>query len=568
MADRQPSARLGHLLLKANLITEEQLERALAEQRVRGGSLSSILIDLGYLKEEDLLKFLHTRYGVPSINVSNLEIDPKLAELIGPEFMRKYLVVPVRRAGSTLYVAMADPFDVSVIDDLKFHTGYHIEALVAPESEIRRAIDRFFDPTAALAETIKGGEEEAVEVVRQEETFDLSEVEKTAEEAPVVRLVNAILADAIMKGASDIHLEPYEKYFRVRYRIDGVLYEVMKPPLKMKNAIVSRIKIMSQLDIAERRLPQDGRFLIRMGNREIDFRVSVMPSQYGEKVVLRLLDKAKLQLDLTKLGFEPEDLERFDRAIHKPFGMILVTGPTGSGKTTTLYSVLSELNKTSVNICTAEDPIEFSLPGVNQVQIHDAIGLTFASCLRTFLRQDPDIIMVGEIRDLETAEIAVRAALTGHLVLSTLHTNDAPSTMTRLLDMGVEPFLVSSSVIMVVAQRLVRTICPDCKEAMEVPPEALLELGVPEEEVYNGFRAWRGKGCPRCNNIGYRGRIALFEVMTVDDEIKEMVLRRAPATEIRRVAIEHGMRSLRQSGIIKVKKGITTIEEVLRVTAE
>ncbi|RLA95993.1 MAG: type II secretion system protein GspE, partial [Deltaproteobacteria bacterium] len=447
------SERLGQLLLKANMVTEDQLRRALAEQRVKGGSLSSILIDLGFIKEEDLHKFLHQRYGVPSINVVNLEIDPKLAELIGTDFMRKHLVIPVKRSGSTLYVAMADPFDFSVIDDLKFHTGYHVEALVAPESDIRRAIDRFLNPTAALTDTLERIEDDTVEVVEREESFDLSELEKTAEEAPVVKLVNLILADAISKGASDIHLEPYEKYFRVRYRIDGVLYEVMRPPLRMKNAISSRIKIRSQLDIAERRLPQDGRFLIRMGDREIDFRVSVMPTSFGEKVVLRLLDKASLQLDMTRLGFEEDELAKFQKAIYKPYGMILVTGPTGSGKTTTLYSALSDLNKIAVNISTIEDPIEFSIPGVNQVQVHESIGLTFSHALRAFLRQDPDIIMVGEIRDLETAEIAVRAALTGHLVLSTLHTNDAPSTMTRLLDMGVEPFLVSSAVVMVVAQR-------------------------------------------------------------------------------------------------------------------
>lgn len=562
------SERLGQLLLKANMVTEDQLRRALAEQRVKGGSLSSILIDLGFIKEEDLHKFLHQRYGVPSINVVNLEIDPKLAELIGADFMRKHLVIPVKRSGSTLYVAMADPFDFSVIDDLKFHTGYHVEALVAPESDIRRAIDRFLNPTAALTDTLERIEDDTVEVVEREESFDLSELEKTAEEAPVVKLVNLILADAISKGASDIHLEPYEKYFRVRYRIDGVLYEVMRPPLRMKNAIISRIKIMSQLDIAERRLPQDGRFLIRMGDREIDFRVSVMPTSFGEKVVLRLLDKASLQLDMTRLGFEEDELAKFQKAIYKPYGMILVTGPTGSGKTTTLYSALSDLNKIAVNISTIEDPIEFSIPGVNQVQVHESIGLTFSHALRAFLRQDPDIIMVGEIRDLETAEIAVRAALTGHLVLSTLHTNDAPSTMTRLLDMGVEPFLVSSAVVMVVAQRLVRRICPDCKEPVEVPQEALLELGIPREEIENGFRCWRGKGCPRCSNIGYRGRIALFEVMPVDEEIKELVLRRAPATEIREVAIANGMRTLRESGIAKVKKGITTVEEVLRVTAD
>lgn len=559
----------GHLLLRAGFITEEQLQRALEEQKRRGKNLVSALIELGFIKEEELFDFLHTRYGVPSTDLEDVELDPKLVELIGADLMRKHLVVPVRKVGATLYVAMVDPFDVSLIDDLKFHTGLHIEALVAPESQIRKAIERFFDPTAALAETIKGGEfDETVELVRPQETFDLTEAEKTSEEAPVVKLVNTILADAITKDASDIHIEPYEKFIRVRYRIDGVLYEVMRLPMRVKNAVVSRIKIMSQLDIAERRLPQDGRFMVRMGGREIDFRVSVIPVQYGEKVVMRLLDKTRVNYELGDLGLEEDDVVKLDRAIRKPYGMILVTGPTGSGKSTTLYTILSELNQPSVNICTAEDPIEISLPGVNQVQVHEQIGLTFASCLRAFLRQDPDIIMVGEIRDLETAEIAVRAALTGHLVLSTLHTNDAPSTMTRLLDMGVEPFLVSSSVILVVAQRLVRTICPHCKEQVELPPESLLELGVPEEEIRNGFRAFRGRGCSKCDNRGYRGRTAIFEIMEVDDRIKELVLRRAPAREVKEVALANGMRTLRESGILKVKKGITTVEEVLRVTSD
>jgi type IV pilus assembly protein PilB len=404
-----------------------------------------------------------------------------------------------------------------------------------------------------------------MEVVQHEETFDLGELEKTAEEAPVVKLVNLILADAISKGASDIHVEPYEKFMRVRERIDGVLYEVMRPPIQMKNSITSRLKIMSQLDIAERRLPQGGRFLIRMQNREMDFRVSVIPTLFGEKIVMRLLDKSKLQLDLTKLGFEPDTLETFRGAIYRPYGMILVTGPTGSGKTTTLYSVLSELNKVSENICTAEDPIEFNIPGVNQVQMHEAIGLNFAASLREFLRQDPDIILVGEIRDLETAEIAVKAALTGHLVLSTLHTNDAPSTIGRLLDMGVEPFLVSSSLIVTVAQRLVRCICQDCKEPVDIPPDALVELGVPEAEV-NGFTCYKGKGCSKCSNIGYRGRLSLYEVMPTTEEVQELILRRAAANEIKRAATQEGMKTLRMSGIVKIKQGITTIEEVLRVT--
>jgi type IV pilus assembly protein PilB len=561
------SLRLGQLLLKANIITEDQLKKAQGDQKMRGSSLSSVLIEMGFLSEDALIDFLHKRYGLPSINLSEVELDPKLVSLVGADFMQKNQVVPVRRSGSTLYLAIVDPFNVTVIDDIKFRTGYHIEALVASETDIRTTIERHLNPTASIDGALADFEDEGMEVVKQDETFELSELEKTAEEAPVVKLVNLILADAISKGASDIHIEPYEKFMRVRERIDGVLYEVMRPPIQMKNAITSRLKIMSQLDIAERRLPQGGRFLIRMQNREMDFRVSLIPTLFGEKVVMRLLDKTKLQLDLTKLGFESDVLNIFHEAIHKPYGMILVTGPTGSGKTTTLYSVLSELNKVSENICTAEDPIEFNMPGVNQVQMHEAIGLNFAASLREFLRQDPDIILVGEIRDLETAEIAVKAALTGHLVLSTLHTNDAPSTIGRLLDMGVEPFLVASYLIMTVAQRLVRCICPDCKEPLNLPPEALLDLGVPEEEIYD-FKCYKGKGCTKCSNIGYRGRLSLYEVMPTDSEIQELTLRRAPANEIKRAATQGGMKTLRQSGIAKIKQGITTIEEVLRVTVD
>jgi type IV pilus assembly protein PilB len=557
----------GHLLYKAGLITEEQLQQALEEQRRSGKSLVSLLVELGFIKEEELFEFLHTRYGVPSIDLETVEIDPKLVELIGSETMRKHLVLPVRKVGSTLYVAMADPFEVSLIDELKFRTGLHIEALLARESEIRKAIESFLNPAEALEETLKGVEE-TPEIVTRYEIFDLTEAEKAQEEAPVVKLVNRLISDAIMKEASDIHIEPYEKMVRVRYRIDGILYEVARIPLRVKNAVVSRIKIMSQLDIAERRLPQDGRFLVRLGGREIDFRVSVIPVQYGEKVVLRLLDKARIRYELQALGLEDDQLEKLKKAISKPYGMILLTGPTGSGKSTTLYSILSELNRPEVNILTAEDPIEISLPGVNQVQVNEEIGLKFSTCLRAFLRQDPDIIMVGEIRDLETAEIAIRAALTGHLVFSTLHTNDAPSSINRLLDMGIEPFLISSSLIMVIAQRLVRTICPYCKEPVELPDEALLELGVSEEEIKNGFRAFRGKGCSRCDGRGYKGRTAIFEIMEVDETIRDLTLRRAPADKIREAALQAGMKTLRQSGILKVKKGITTVEEVLRVTSK
>jgi type IV pilus assembly protein PilB len=559
------SLRLGQLLLNAEIITEEQLKRAQGEQKMRGANLSSLLVEMGFLSENALLEFLHKRYGFPSINLAEVELDPKLVSLVGGDFMHKNQVVPVRRSGSTLYLALVDPFNVSVIDDIKFRTGYHVEVMVASDTDIKTTIDRHLNPTSSIDGALADFEDEGMEVVQHDETFDLGELEKTAEEAPVVKLVNLILADAISKGASDIHIEPYEKFMRVRERIDGVLYEVMRPPVQMKNAITSRIKIMSQLDIAERRLPQGGRFLIRMQNREMDFRVSLIPTLFGEKIVMRLLDKTKLQLDLTKLGFETDTLELFRASIYRPYGMILVTGPTGSGKTTTLYSVLSELNKVSENICTAEDPIEYNLPGVNQVQMHEAIGLNFAASLREFLRQDPDIILVGEIRDLETAEIGVKAALTGHLVLSTLHTNDAPSTIGRLLDMGVEPFLVSSSLIVTVAQRLIRCICPDCKEPVEIPPDALLELGVPDAEI-NDFTCFKGKGCGKCSNIGYRGRLSLYEVMPTTEEMQELILRRAAANEIKRAAIQAGMKTLRMSGIAKIKQGVTTIEEVLRVT--
>lgn len=559
--------RLGNLLIKSNLLSREQLVKALEEQKLSGGRLGSQIVKLGYLKEEDLVSFLSKQYGVPSVNLAEFEVDESVIKLVPEDVANKHQIIPINRAGSTLIIAMSDPSNIFAIDDIKFLTGYNVEVVVASDSSIRDAIDKYYDQSASLTSVMSDLEDVDLELVDEAEDIDVSELEKATEEAPVVKLVNLILTDAIKKIASDIHLEPYEKEFRVRYRIDGVLYEVMRPPLKLKNAITSRIKIMSDLDIAERRLPQDGRIKLKLGKgKEMDYRVSVLPTLFGEKVVLRLLDKSNLQLDMTKLGFEEGPLRDFKGAIHEPFGMVLVTGPTGSGKTTTLYSALSELNKISENISTAEDPVEFNLTGINQVQMHDEIGLNFAATLRSFLRQDPDIIMVGEIRDFETAEIAVKAALTGHMLLSTLHTNDAPSTVNRLLNMGVEPFLVSSSLNCVIAQRLARKVCDECEEVDDVAPQALIDIGVPPEEAPK-LKVHKGAGCPSCSNTGYRGRIAVYEVMMVGEEIKEFVLNGASAAEIKREAIRLGMKTLRQSALTKLAEGVTTVSEVLRVSA-
>jgi len=559
--------KLGNFLVREGLITPEQLENALQEQKANGGMLGSNLVKMGYIEEAELMEFLSKQFGVPSTDPSKLDVDPDVIEMIPGNIVNKYRIVPISLEGQTLTIAMVDPSNIFIIDDIKFLTRKNIRVTVATESSIKSAMDRFYDAGAALEDVMQEFDEDGVDVVQGSEDLDLGELESAAEQAPVVKLVNLILVDAIKKAASDIHIEPYEKSFRVRYRIDGVLYEVMKPPMKLKNALISRVKIMSRLDIAERRLPQDGRIKLKTKGKEMDFRVSVLPTLFGEKVVLRLLDKSNLQLDMTKLGFEVKQLANFKDAIYKPFGMVLVTGPTGSGKTTTLYSALSELNKTTENISTAEDPVEFNLGGINQVQIHEAIGLSFAACLRSFLRQDPDIIMVGEVRDFETAEISIKAALTGHMVLSTLHTNDAPSTVNRMLNMGVEPFLVSSAVNLILAQRLARRVCMDCKEEIEIPKETLLDLGVPEEEV-GSFKCNHGTGCTTCSQTGYKGRIALYEVMPMYEEIKELVLVGASSTEIKREAVRLGMLTLRQSGINKLKEGITTVEEVVRCSVK
>lgn len=559
--------KLGRLLVSKKIITDQQLQKALAEQKGSGERLGSVLINLGFIKEDTLLSFLSSHYGIPSISLSEFNINPDLIKLIPADLAHKYLVLPLALKGNTLVIAMADPSNIFAIDDIKFLTGYRIEALAAVESAIKDAINEHYASSTSLSELVSRMDGEAVEFIEEGEEIDISELKSASQEAPVIKLVNGMLADAIRQGASDIHLEPYEKVFRVRFRIDGVLYKVMDPSLKFKNAIISRLKIMSNLDIAERRLPQDGRIKVKMErDLDVDFRVSVLPTLFGEKVVLRLLDKSSLQLDMTKLGFEEDDLKNFQKAISQPFGMVLVTGPTGSGKTTTLYSALSELNKISQNISTAEDPVEYNLMGINQVQIHEEIGLTFANTLRAFLRQDPDIILVGEIRDYETAEIAIKAALTGHLVLTTLHTNDAPSTVNRLLNMGIEPFLISSSVILILAQRLVRKICPECKTSITLPEQAFIDLGVKPEE-FRDIPLYKGTGCKHCSNTGFKGRIAIYEVMPVNENVKELILKGASSTDLKKEAIKSGLSTLRKSALNKMKQGLTTVEEVLRITS-
>ncbi|MFW5965873.1 MAG: type IV-A pilus assembly ATPase PilB [Persicimonas sp.] len=563
--------RLGELLLREKVISPDQLRKAKQRSEREGSRLGYELTRLGYVDEGDLTSFLSKHYGVPSVNLSEIDIPENIIQLIPREVAERHQCMPVNRSGATLVVAMADPSNIYAIDDLKFMTGYNIEVVVASESAIEEAITQYYGAQQQIDydydEILGDLDIDDVDYVEEDEdAVDVNDLAEATEDAPVIRLVNLILVDAIKRGASDIHIEPYEKDFRVRFRVDGVLEEVMRPPAKLKAAITSRLKIMANLDIAERRLPQDGRIKLRMGNnREMDFRVSVLPTLFGEKIVLRLLDKEALELDMTKLGFEPEPLKWFKNAIHQPYGMCLVTGPTGSGKTTTLYSALSELNQVTENISTAEDPVEFNLQGINQCQMKEAIGLNFAAALRSFLRQDPDIIMVGEIRDFETAEISIKAALTGHMVLSTLHTNDAPSTINRLLNMGIEPFLVTSALNVVVAQRLARRICPDCKERHDVPKQTLIDLQVPEEMLDEPI--YHGSGCSNCGGSGYRGRVALFEVLRCNDELKQYILQGYSTAELKAEAIRMGMDTLRQAGIKKMFQGVTTPEEVARNTA-
>jgi len=561
------SERLGELLVREKLITADQLEKAIQDTRNTGARLGSSLAKLGYLGEKEFLGFLSNQYGIPAIDLNEFEVDKEVLDLVTRDLCMKHIIIPVNRAGNTLIVAVSDPSNMSALEDLRFVTGYNIEMVVASEESIKKAMDKFYDTGIQVSETLDDFTD-TLEVMVKGEEVDVKDLEKEAEDAPIVKLVNMLMTDALSKGASDIHLEPYERFFRVRYRIDGMLYEIMRPPLKIKDPLCSRIKIMAKLNIAERRLPQDGRIRMKMGKKgeAVDYRVSVMPTLFGEKVVLRILSRSGLQEDMTKLGFEEKQLTDYKWAIKQPYGMVLVTGPSGCGKTTTLYSALMELNDLSSNLSTAEDPVEYNIHGINQVQMREEIGLNFASSLRSFLRQDPDIIMVGEIRDFETAEISIKAALTGHLVLSTLHTNDAPSTITRLLNMGLEPFLVASSVLLILSQRLVRKICENCKEQIEVPLQALTSLGIPEEEA-GEVKVYKGKGCGACNNIGYKGRIGIFEVMRLIRDIREGILKGDATSEIRRMALDSGMVPLRQAALEKLKGGFTTVEEVVRSTA-
>ena len=596
------SAKLGEILVRENLISAQHLREALDYQREHGGRLGYNLVKLGLVTDDMITAVLSRQYGIPSVNLDLFKIDESVLRLIPQEVAQKYSVIPLSRVGATLTLAMVDPTNVFAMDDIKFMTGLNVEPVVVAEVSIQQAIAKYYGTSREIElssvtvddavfepvdmKTGNGGithadlvsldsidfevgRTEDVEVVEDNEEIDLSTLSRLSEDAPVVRLVNVLLVDALRRGASDIHVEPYEKELRIRFRIDGVLYDVMHPPLKLRDALISRVKIMSKLDISEKRLPQDGRIKIKVKvdarSRELDFRVSTLPTLFGEKVVLRLLDKENLMLDMHKLGFEPESLTKFKRNISKPYGMVLVTGPTGSGKTNTLYSALQSLNTIQTNIMTAEDPVEFNLMGINQVQMKEQIGLNFAAALRAFLRQDPNIVLVGEIRDFETAEIAIKAALTGHLVLSTLHTNDAPSTISRLMNMGIEPFLVATSVNLIQAQRLIRRICKDCKREESMPPEALIEVGFPADEA-SKLKTYKGKGCSTCNNTGYKGRIGLYEVMEVSDEIRELILIGASALELRKKAIDDGMITLRESGLHKIRNGLTTLEEVVRET--
>ncbi|MCB0319444.1 MAG: type IV-A pilus assembly ATPase PilB [Bdellovibrionales bacterium] len=562
------SSRVGELLVRTGIMTQDQLDKAVEAQTAAGGGyIGSFIAQLGFVTDSDIADIVSQQYGVPIIELADYSIEDEVLQMIPQNLAIKHGLIPLVQKGESLTVAMVDPSNIVALNDIKFITGLDIQIVLAKESELKSRQEKLFETQVEYDSILDDYNDQDVEVVDSQDNVDLNELEKATEDAPVVKLVNAVLTDAIRKNASDIHIEPYEKKFRVRFRIDGVLYEIMKPPLKLKNAITSRIKIMADLDIAERRLPQDGRIKLKLGNnKEMDYRVNVLPTLFGEKVVLRLLDKSNLQLDMTKLGFETKQLTDFQEAISKPFGMVLVTGPTGSGKTTTLYSALAELNKIDTNISTAEDPVEFNLAGINQAQMHDDIGFNFASALRAFLRQDPDVIMVGEIRDYETAEIAIKASLTGHLVLSTLHTNDAPSTVGRLLNMGVEPFLVASSINLILAQRLARRICQNCKERVEVNPEILVGIGIPASEAPH-LELYHGKGCDKCSNTGYKGRIALYEVMAMSEALKEFVLNGASTAELKREAMNLGMMSLRGSGLMQLRAGVTTVEEVLRVTA-
>jgi len=558
--------RIAELLVRGGIVSREQLDKALESEKKNGANLSQELVRLGFTTEHHLTEFLAKQFGIESVDLENVEVQDAIFSLVPPALIQKHQLIPLKLVGSSLTVAMSDPTNLVAINEVKFITGYGVRVVLAGASSITKLLKRRYG-TVSYDEVLRKLDDNDMEVIQEEEEVDLQELQKSTMEAPVVTLVNAILADAAKRSASDIHIEPYEKVFRIRFRVDGVLHDIMSPPLRLRNPMISRIKVMAGLDIAERRLTQDGRIKLKMGGgQELDIRVSVLPTLFGEKIVMRLLDKSNLQLDMSKLGFDPQNLKDFKEAIYKPYGMILITGPTGSGKSTTLYSALLELNKPDVNISTAEDPVEYNLMGINQVQVRDEIGLNFAACLRSFLRQDPDIIMVGEIRDLETAQIGVKAALTGHLVLSTLHTNDAPSTVDRLINMGMEPFLLTSSINIILAQRLVRKICSGCREPVEFSPEALIDIGIDSAEISAGFPTFHGAGCEACNQTGYKGRLAIYEVMVMHEAMKELILKGSSTADLKREAVKLGMSTLRLSAIQKVREGVTTIEETVRVT--
>ncbi|HEU4951488.1 MAG TPA: type IV-A pilus assembly ATPase PilB [Holophagaceae bacterium] len=605
--------KLGELLVKAKLISQEQLDEAMALQRREGGKLGSIVVRMGYCTDQDIVSFLGMQYGVPAADLEQWPpIEGSVIALIPAELANRHKVLPLQRTGNVLTLAMADPTDIFAMDDVRFHTGYNVDPVVSSEMGLLRAIEKYYGgssqvelhskasrgPSAPSAQESAAATAQANQAAMNEinidlgalqdeleahadfeeigdyegESVNLNELTKAGEDAPIIKLANMVLIDAIKRGASDIHIEPYEKEYRIRYRIDGILQEVMRPKLTLRDALTSRIKILSKLNIAEKRLPQDGRIKLRVNlsgrQKVIDYRVSILPCLFGEKIVCRLLDSEKLMLDLTKLGFEQESLDRWDRAISKPFGMVLVTGPTGSGKTNTLYSSIAKLNTADVNIMTAEDPVEFNFSGINQVQMKEQIGLNFAAALRSFLRQDPNIILVGEIRDFETAEIAIKASLTGHLVLSTLHTNDAPSTINRLMNMGVEPFLVATSVNVIAAQRLIRRVCANCKapDPHQPPPEALMKFGFTDAEIQAGVTVMHGQGCDVCGKRGYKGRVAVYEVLEMSEPLKDMILTGASAIELREEAVKEGMITMRRSGCHKIISGMTNMEEVARET--
>jgi type IV pilus assembly protein PilB len=561
--------RIGEMLIREKLITREQLEQGLAESRANGMRIGYSLVKLGFLSEQDLALALSRQHGFSAVDIERVKLDPKLIKLLPADIALKHLVLPLRRVGRTLTVAMSDPTDIGAIDDVKFITRFDVEPVIAGEFALRKILEREYDSADdRINDLLKQFDQNSeIEILEdEEEELSIGALQASVDEAPVVKLINGILNDAVSRGASDVHFECYEKDVRVRYRIDGVLSEIMRPPTKMKAALISRFKILSDLNIAERRLPQDGRIKLRIGKRIIDFRVSSLPTLFGEKIVLRILDKGNLTLDLEKFGMEPKAQKDFMHAIMNPYGMVLVTGPTGSGKTTTLYSALSKINTNEVNIMTAEDPVEYNLHGINQVQVRTDIGMTFSAALRAFLRQDPNIIMVGEIRDIDTGSIAIKAALTGHLVLSTLHTNDAPSTITRMVDMGIEPFNVASAVNLITAQRLVRRICATCKEAVTYEDEYLDAAGITEQEREE-ITFYRGAGCDQCGDSGYRGRQGLYEVMAMSPTLRRLILQSASTAELTAQAVSEGMLTLRMDGMVKIRRGITTLEEVVKETA-